>query len=101
MVLDGKAITDGTQLIVSGKIEKSAYPDLGSGEVRRVNLPSDQIDSLQLSFNSEGHLLAAGIDNKRFKLWDLTAKKDRELDQRAKNFPGQIQPRRQAGRAFR
>ena len=50
--------------------------DLASGrEVRRVKLPGDQIDSLQLSFNSEGHLLAAGIHNKRFKLWDLTAKK--------------------------
>jgi WD40 repeat protein len=50
-----------------------------------VKLPDDQIDSLQLAFNPDGHLLAAGIHNKRFKLWDLTAKKDRNLDQPAKS----------------
>ena len=51
-----------------------------------MKLPGDQIDSLQLSFNPEGHLLAAGIDNKRFKFWNLTAKKDRELGPTSKEF---------------
>ena len=61
--------------------------DLATGrELRRVKLPEDQIDSLQLSVNPEGHLLAAGIDNKRLKLWDLTAKKDRELAATSKEF---------------
>jgi WD40 repeat protein/uncharacterized caspase-like protein len=61
--------------------------DLSTGrEARRVKLPEDQIDSLQLSVNPEGHLLAAGIDNKRLKLWNLTAKKDRELASTSKEF---------------
>lgn len=79
---------DGTQLLIVCEDREIRILELGSGrEVRRVNLPSDQIDSLQLSFNPEGHLLAAGIDNKRFKLWDLTAKKDRELGPTSKEFP--------------
>ena len=61
--------------------------DLSSArEVRRVKLPEDRIDSLQLAFNAEGHLLAAGIHDKRFKLWNLTSKKDQQLAQTAKDF---------------
>ena len=73
---------DGTQLFLVSEDADSEVRvlDLGSGrEVRRIKLPENQIDSLQLSFNSEGHLLVAGIHNKRLKLWDLTAKKDQEL----------------------
>ncbi len=79
---------DGTQLLlISGGDPEVRILDLANGrEVRRVKLPEDQIDSLHLSFNSEGHLLAAGIHNKRFKLWDLTAKKDRELAATSKEF---------------
>ena len=78
---------DGTQLLIVSEDEEIRTLDLASGrEVRRVKLPGDQIDSIQLSFNSEGHLLVAGIDNKRFKLWNLTAKKDRELGPTSKEF---------------
>ena len=80
---------DGTQiLLISVDFNPEVkVMDLASGrEVRRVKLPEDQIDSLQLSFNSEGHLLAAGIHNNRFKLWDLTTKKDRELGTTNKGF---------------
>ncbi len=79
---------DGTQLLIVSEDREVRVLDLGSGrEVRRVRLPSDQIDNLQLSFNSDGHLLATGIDNKRFKLWDLTDKKERELGPTSKDFP--------------
>lgn len=78
---------DGTQLLIVSEDREVRILDLGSGrEVRRVKLPGDQIDSLQLSVNSEGHLLVAGIDDKRFKLWNLTAKKDRELGPTSKEF---------------
>ena len=78
---------DGTQLLIVSEDQEVRTLDLGSGrEVRRVKLPGDQIDSLQLSFNSEGHLLVAGIENKRLKLWNLTAKKDRELGPTSKEF---------------
>src|ERR1043165_3032592 len=81
---------DGTQLllITAAPDSEVRFVDLASGrEARRVKLPGDQIDSLQLAFNPEGHLLAAGIHDKRFKFWDLTAKKDRELGPTTKEFP--------------
>jgi WD40 repeat protein/uncharacterized caspase-like protein len=51
-----------------------------------VKLPGDRVDSLQLAFNPDGHLLAAGVHDKRFKFWDVTAKKDRELGPTTKEF---------------
>ncbi len=80
---------DGTQLIFvmeDGDSEVRVI-DLGSGrEVRRTKLPENQIDSLQLSLTPDGRLVAAGIHDKRFKLWDLTSKKDHELGPTTKEF---------------
>jgi WD40 repeat protein len=62
--------------------------DLASGrEVRRTKIPENRIDSMQLSMTPDGRLVAAGVHNKRFKLWDLTAKKDHELGPTSKDFP--------------
>ena len=80
---------DGNQLfVVLGSVDVQVRTlDLASGrEVRRVKLPEDLIDNLQLSVNAEGHLLAAGIENKRFKLWNLTTKNSRELASTTKEF---------------
>jgi len=80
---------DGTQILLvsDGADEQIRVIDLATArEVRRVKLPEDQIDSLQLAFNAEGHLLAAGIHKKRFKLWNLTTKKEHELAPTAKEF---------------
>jgi WD40 repeat protein/uncharacterized caspase-like protein len=61
--------------------------ELASGrEVRRTKLPEDRIDSAQVSFTPDGRLLVAAIHNKRFKLWDLTGKKDHELGPTTKEF---------------
>ena len=80
---------DGTQLLLSeGYDPEIKFIDLDSGrEVRKVKVPGDQIESLQLTFNSEGHLLAAGVHNKRFKFWDLTAKQEKELGPTSKDYP--------------
>jgi WD40 repeat protein/uncharacterized caspase-like protein len=80
---------DGNQLAIIGDDNDSElkFIDLATGrETRRVKLPDQQIESLQLSFNPEGHLLAAGIVERRFKFWDLTAKKDQELARTAKDY---------------
>jgi WD40 repeat protein len=80
---------DGTQLllITAGVDPEVRFIDLTSGrEARRVKLPGDRVDSLQLAFNPDGHLLAAGVHDKRFKFWDVTAKKDRELGPTTKEF---------------
>src|SRR6185369_686794 len=42
---------------------------------------------IQLAFNPDGHLLAAGVHNKRFKFWDLTAKQEKELGPTSKDYP--------------
>jgi WD40 repeat protein/uncharacterized caspase-like protein len=61
--------------------------DLASGrEKRTFKLPENRIDSLQLVFTSDGRLLAAGIVERRFKIWDLSAKSDHELARTAKDF---------------
>src|SRR5215213_7924979 len=81
---------DGTQLILvseEGDTEVRVI-DLASGrEVRRTKLPENQIDSMQLSLTPDGRLLVAGVHNKRFKLWDLTSKKDHELGPTSKDYP--------------
>jgi WD40 repeat protein len=80
---------DGTQLLLvsEGSDSEIKIVDLATGrEVRKIKLPEDQIESLQLSFTSDGRLLAAGIHNKHFKLWDLTSKKDRDLGPVVKEY---------------
>src|ERR1041384_5870997 len=81
---------DGAQLLLvtAGPDPEVRIIDLASGrDARRVKLPGDEMDSLQLSFNPDGHLLAAGIHDKRLNFFDLTAKKDRELGPTTKEFP--------------
>ena len=82
---------DGTQLVFISEDDDSdvRVVDLASGrEVRRVKLPENRIDSAQLSMDADGRLLVAGIRDKRFRLWDLTAKKDHELGPTSKDFSG-------------
>jgi len=62
--------------------------DLASGsEGRRIKLPEDHVESVHLAFSPDGHLLAAGVHKNRLKLWDLTAKTDRDLGPTAKEYP--------------
>ena len=79
---------DGTQLaFLTDEGGEVRVVDLSSGrEVRRAKLPEKQIDSAQLSFTPDGRLLTAAIYDRRFKLWDLTAKKDHELGPASKEF---------------
>lgn len=61
--------------------------DVTSGrESRRIKLSDDRIDGVQLAFTADGRLLAAGVIERRFKLWDLTAKKDQELTRTTKDY---------------
>src|ERR1044071_257464 len=77
---------DGSQLTLTTN-EAIRSVDLSSGkEVRNLKMPDDRVDSLQLSFNSNGSLLAAGIVNKHLKLWNLTAKSSKELTPTLKEF---------------
>ncbi|HVF22687.1 MAG TPA: caspase family protein [Pyrinomonadaceae bacterium] len=80
---------DGTQLVfVSDDSDVLVRViDLSSGrEVRQAKLSSDRVESVQLVFAADGRLLAAGVVDKRLKLWDLSAKKEQTLAQTAKDF---------------
>jgi WD40 repeat protein/uncharacterized caspase-like protein len=80
---------DGTQLVfVSDDSDVQARViDLSSGrEVRQAKLSSDRVESVQLVFAPGGQLFAAGVVDKRLKLWDLTAKKEQTLAQTTKDF---------------
>jgi WD40 repeat protein/uncharacterized caspase-like protein len=61
--------------------------DLSSGrEARRVKLSDDPVDSVQFAFGPDGHLLAAGVVEKRLRLWDLNTKKEQNLAHTTKDF---------------
>src|ERR1043166_7489827 len=77
---------DGSQLSLSTS-EEIRSVDLSTGkEVRSLKMPDDQVDSLQLGFNANGNLLAAGIVNKHLKLWNLTTKSSKDLTPTLKEF---------------
>lgn len=80
---------DGKQLALFGDDSEAHVKliDLASGrESRRFNIAGDPIQSLQLAFTNDGRVLAAGIVDRRFKLWDLSSKKDHELAQTTKDY---------------
>lgn len=81
--------SDGNQLArVDDGGSKIKVLDLVAGrEARSVSLPHDQIDSVALYFAADGHLIAAGIVEKKLKVWDLTTKQtERNLATTTQDF---------------
>ncbi|HSP62401.1 MAG TPA: caspase family protein [Pyrinomonadaceae bacterium] len=81
---------DGNQLARvadAGKAE-IRFLDLTTGrEARSVSLPHARIDSLELCFAADGHLVAAGIVEKKLKTWDVTTKQtERDLAPTAQEY---------------
>ena len=87
----GLALTnDGNQLalISSGGEPRITLIDLTSGrETKQFKIPDKQIDGLHVAFTPDGHTVAAGLDDKHLKLWDLSSKNERDLGPVAKDFP--------------
>jgi len=84
---------DGTQLAMAVQGTETAVRilDLNTGkEIHRYNLPDKQLDSLQVAYTSDAHIIAAGVDQKKLTLWDLTAKTDRILASTQKEYGTQI-----------
>jgi WD40 repeat protein/uncharacterized caspase-like protein len=82
---------DGNQLArvdTGGGKTQIKFLDLTSArETRTVNLPHSQIDSLEISFTTDGRLVAAGIVEKKLKVWDITTNQtERELGVTAKDY---------------
>ena len=87
----GMAISpDGTQfvLLTEASDAHARVIDLSSGrEVRDVKLSDKLIESISFAFTPDGHVVAAGVGEKRLKLWDLATKKEQELAQTTKEYP--------------
>ncbi len=81
---------DGNQLARADDASKTEIKviDLVTGrEARAVSLPHDQIDSLELCFTTDGRLVAAGIVEKKLKVWDVTNKQtERDLTPTTQEF---------------
>jgi WD40 repeat protein/uncharacterized caspase-like protein len=80
---------DGTQLVIltDDGDARVRIIDLASGrEARRVKLSDKRIDSIHFAFTPDGRLLAAGNVEKHLKLWDVTANKEQDLGQTAKEY---------------
>lgn len=83
---------DGNQLARiedDGSKTRIKFLDLLTGvEARSVNLPHEQIDSAELCFTADGHLIVAGIVEKKLKIWDVTTKQtERDLAPTTQEFP--------------
>jgi WD40 repeat protein/uncharacterized caspase-like protein len=68
---------DGSQLarVSTDGENQIKFIDLATGrEMRAIKLPDNQIESADLAFAPDGHLLVSAIVDKRVKLWDVTTK---------------------------
>src|SRR5438128_6054278 len=77
---------DGSQL---ARVERDQikFIDLAGGrEARSVSLPDSQLENVGLCFTSDGHLLVAGIIEKKLKVWDLNSKTERVSAPTLKEF---------------
>ncbi len=91
---------DGTQLArlstATGENKLQVWDLATSRELRSVNLPGKDIDSADMAFTADGHVLVAGIVEKRIKLWDVTSRaNERELGPATQLF-GQLKFSRDA-----
>ncbi|HMG75749.1 MAG TPA: caspase family protein [Pyrinomonadaceae bacterium] len=82
---------DGSQLAraeANGSKTEIKFLDLNAGrEIRSVELPHDQVDSLEVSFKVDGSVVAAGIVDKKLKIWDVTTKaSERDLAPTLKDY---------------
>ena len=65
---------DGSQL---ARVERDQikFIDLAGGrDARSISLPDSQLENVGLCFTSDGHLLVAGIIEKKLKVWDVSSK---------------------------
>lgn len=73
----GALSPDGTQL-ARVNADQIKFIDLTTGrELRSVDLPDKQFDRVELAYSADGHLLVAGINEKKLKVWDVTSKAER------------------------
>ena len=81
---------DGSQLIrVHSSADKTeiVFLDLSTGrEGRTIKISDDAVNSGEVTVTPTGNLFAAGIANKRLKLWDVTNRSEKDLGPTTKEY---------------
>ena len=83
---------DGSQLArveAGGLKTEIKFLDLSTGrEIRSVQLTDDVVDRVEVAFKADGSVVAAGVVDKKLKIWDVTTKASaRDLGRTIKEFP--------------
>src|ERR1041385_8846940 len=68
---------DGAQLARVDN-DQIKFIEVASGkELRTASLPDSQMQDVELVFTSDGRLMAAGVNDKKLKVWDVSSKSER------------------------
>lgn len=83
---------DGSQLArveAGGLKTEIKFLELSTGrEIRSVQLKDDMVDSVEVAFKPDGSVVAAGVVDKKLKIWDVTTKaSERDLARTINEFP--------------
>ena len=68
---------DGTQLVRVVNDEIKFIDPMSDKELRSVKFPDSEMHNVDLAFTSDGRLLAAGADDKKLRVWDISNKSER------------------------
>jgi WD40 repeat protein/uncharacterized caspase-like protein len=77
---------DGSQLARVDN-DQIKFIDPASGkELRSIELPESRMQDVELSFTTDGRLVAAGVNDKKLKVWDISSKSERVQAATQKDF---------------
>jgi WD40 repeat protein len=77
---------DGTQLVRVENDEIKFIDPMTAKELKSVSFPDAEMHNVELAFTSDGRLLAAGAEDKKLKVWDITSKSERVKATTQNNF---------------
>jgi len=77
---------DGSQLARVDN-DQIKFIEVASGkELKSVSLPDSRMQDVELSFTADGRLVAAGVHDKKLKVWDVGSKSERVQTPTQKDF---------------
>ena len=77
---------DGNQLARVDNDQIKFIDPMSGKELRTVSLPDSQMQNVELTFTSDGRLFAAGINDKKLKVWEVSSKSERIQTTTQKDF---------------
>jgi WD40 repeat protein/uncharacterized caspase-like protein len=77
---------DGSQLARVDNDQIKFIDPMSGKEMRSVALSDSQVQNVELAFTADGRLLAAGINDKKLKVWDVSSKSERVQAATQKEF---------------